>query len=164
MRDILINLEKSDTWKTHLTIAINFISSKDVDEEPVIHSKSDNIELMSCENANEVVNKLFEALLSRYQSGLEASMTGSDFIFDSAQLMYYECDKINFKRGGLYIGSPDWMKKNKATKNRKNEDHKYFQYAITVALNSGEIESHPERVSNITRFINKYKCNGINYW
>ena len=79
MRDILINLQKSDTWKIQLTIAINFISSKDVDEKRVIHSKSDDIELMSCDNANEVVNKLFEALLSRYQSGLGASTRGSDF-------------------------------------------------------------------------------------
>ena len=30
-------------WKTQLTIAINFISSKDTDKERVMHSKSDNI-------------------------------------------------------------------------------------------------------------------------
>ena len=29
-RDIIINLQKSDTWKIQLTIAINFIRSKDV--------------------------------------------------------------------------------------------------------------------------------------
>ena len=43
MRDIIINLRKSDTWKIQLTIAINFISSKDVDEERVIQSKGNNI-------------------------------------------------------------------------------------------------------------------------
>ena len=72
-----------------LTIAINFISSKDVDEERVMHSKSDNIELMLYDNANEVVNKVFESLLSRYQIDLETLMRGSDFIFDSVQLLYY---------------------------------------------------------------------------
>ena len=35
LRDIIINLQKSGTWKVQLTIAINFISSKDVDEERV---------------------------------------------------------------------------------------------------------------------------------
>ena len=30
-----------------------------------------------------------------------------------------------------------------------------------VALNYEEIELHPERVSNIKPFINKYNCNGI---
>ena len=31
-----------------------------------------------------------------------------------------------------------------------------------VALSYGEIQSHPERISNITPFINKYKWKGIN--
>ena len=43
LTDIIINLRKSDTEKIQLTIAFNFIFSKDVDEERVMHS-SDNIE------------------------------------------------------------------------------------------------------------------------
>ena len=39
--DIINNIKKSDMWKIQLTIAINFSSSKNNDEEPVIHSKSD---------------------------------------------------------------------------------------------------------------------------
>ena len=111
MRDIIINLQKSDTWKIQLTNAINFISSKDDYEERVMYSKSNNIEFMIHDNANEIVNELFESLLSRYQIGLEASMRGSDFIFDSVQLLYYKCHKINFKRGGSYIDSPNWREK-----------------------------------------------------
>ena len=42
-------------------------------------------------------------------------------------------------------------------------DEKCFQYAATVALNYEEIESHPERVSSIKPFMNKYNCEGINY-
>ena len=33
--------------------------------------------------------------------------------------------------------------------------------AVTVAINYGEIESHPERVSNIKRFMNKYNWKRI---
>ena len=55
LRDIIINLQKSDTWKIQLTIAINFISSKDDNEEYVIHLKNNNIEFMSYDNTNEVV-------------------------------------------------------------------------------------------------------------
>ena len=47
--------------------------------------------------------------------------------------------------------------------NPKNEDDKDFRYAVTFALNYGETESHPERVSNIKPFINKYNSKGINY-
>ena len=59
LRDMIINLQKSDTWKIQLWNAITFISSKDADEERVMHSKSDIIEIMSCDNAKKVVNELF---------------------------------------------------------------------------------------------------------
>ena len=122
MRDIIINLKKSDTWKIQLTIAINSISFKNVDEECVMHSKNGNIEFMSYDNVNENVNKVFESLLSRYQIGLKTSMRVIAFIFDSAQLLYYKCYKINFKRSGACIDSPDWIKKKKAIINLKKID------------------------------------------
>ena len=103
-----------------------------------MHSKSDNIEFMSY-NANEVVNKVFESLHSRYQIGLEASIKVCDFIFGSVQLLYHKCHKINFKRGSSYIDSPDWIKKKKATINPKNTDDNFFQHAVTVALNFGKL-------------------------
>ena len=48
----------------------------------------DNIKFASGNDANEVVNELFESLLSRYQDNLETLLRASDFIFDSVQLMY----------------------------------------------------------------------------
>ena len=80
-----------------------------------MHSTSGNIKFTSYNDANEVVNEVFESLRSRYQGNLETSMRGSDFIFDSVQLMYYKCHKVNFRRGDSYIDSPDWIKKKKAT-------------------------------------------------
>ena len=76
-------------------------------------------------------------------------MRGSDFIFDSVQLLYYKCHKVNFKRSGSYIDSPDWIKKKKATINAKKPDDKCFQYTANVALNYEEVKWNPQRVSNI---------------
>ena len=75
--------------------------------------KSDNIKLTSYNDANQVLDELFQSPRSRYQGNLETSMRGSDFIFDSVQLKYYKYHKVDFKRGGLYIDSPDWIKKKK---------------------------------------------------
>ena len=47
-----------------LTIAINFISSKDTEEVRVMHSNSDNIKLTSYNDTNEVVNELFNEVTS----------------------------------------------------------------------------------------------------
>ena len=46
LKDIINGLKKSDTWKIQLAIANNFISSIDIDEERVMHSKSYNTEVM----------------------------------------------------------------------------------------------------------------------
>ena len=81
MRDIIINLQKYDTWKIQLTIAINVISSRDVDEEREMHSKSDYTKFMIYDNAN-FVDELFQLTLSRYQIGLKISMRGSNFTLD----------------------------------------------------------------------------------
>ena len=104
--------------KFQLTIAINSNSSKDVDEEHVMHSKSDNKEFMSYDNANEVVKELFESLLSRYQIDLETSIRGSDFIFNLVQLLY-KCHKMNVKLGGSYVDSSDLIKKKKINNKSK---------------------------------------------
>ena len=37
-------------------------------------------------------------------------MRGSHFIYDSIQIKHYKCHKVNFKRCGSYIDSPDWIK------------------------------------------------------
>ena len=48
-------LRKSDARKIQLTIAINFISSKDTSAEHVMHSKSDDIETMVYDKTEEVI-------------------------------------------------------------------------------------------------------------
>ena len=46
-------------WKTQLTITTNFICSKDGNnEEQLIHSKSDNVEIMINDEAGKVIRNL----------------------------------------------------------------------------------------------------------
>ena len=94
----------------------NLASSKDNDEEHVMYLKSHKKEIMINGIADERIEKSFKfkqflVLLNRYWNDLETSMTGSDFIFDCINLLYYKCHKINASRGGSYTGSPDWIKK-----------------------------------------------------
>ena len=82
LKHVINDLQKSDTWKIQLSIGINFISSKDNNERRVMHSKSDNREIMSNDKTYEVIEELFQSLFSRYQIGLDTSMKGSGFAFD----------------------------------------------------------------------------------
>ena len=58
-------------------MTINFISSKDADEIRIMHTKSNNIEIMMGNETDEIVEDLFESLLRKYQEGLEEQMRGS---------------------------------------------------------------------------------------
>ena len=104
--------------KIQPTIATNFLSSKHNDEECIVHSKSDNTEIVGNDKEGELKEGLILSWLSRYQIGLETSMKDTDFIFDYCIfhiiahfiLLHYNKFKINFKRDGFYIDSPDWIK------------------------------------------------------
>ena len=62
LKDIINNLKKSDTCKIQLTIANNFFSSIDNGEERLMHSESDNIEIMISNEEDEVIKELFDSL------------------------------------------------------------------------------------------------------
>ena len=88
---------------------------------------------------------------------------GSNFVFESVDLLSYHIHKTNLKRGKSYIKSPEWILNKRATINPKNKDNKCFQYSITVALNHQNIESHPERISNIKPSIDENNREGIDF-
>ena len=128
--------ETSSEWKIQLTMAINFISSKDSDKTRTMHTKSNNVEIMIGSETNAIIMELFESFLQKYQEGLEQSMRGSEFVDDSVDILYYSLNKVSLSRGGSYIDSPKWVKNKRATINPQNKkDDRCFQYAVTVALN-----------------------------
>ena len=129
------------------TMAINFISSKDSDETRTMHTKSNNAEIMVGSETDEITKDLFESFLQKYQEGLEESMRGSEFVYNSVDVLYYNLNKVSLSRGGSYIDSPKWLKNKKATINPQNKkDDKCFQYALTVALNHEQIKNNPEKI------------------
>ena len=140
--------ETYSEWKIQLTMAINFISSKDSDENRTMHTKSNNVEIMIGSEIDEIIEVLFEFFLQKYQEGLDESMRGSEFVYDSVDVLYYNLNKESLSRDGSYIDSAKWLKNKKGTINLQNKkDDKCFQYALTVALNHEQIKGHPERLS-----------------
>ena len=65
-------------------------------------------EIMMGSETKDIISELFKSLLQNYQEGLQESMRGSEFIFDSADFLYYHLRKINLSRGRSYINSPKW--------------------------------------------------------
>ena len=80
--------------------------------------------------------------MQRYQEGLEESIKGNEFIFDSGNLLHYNLQKIvkSEKNRIIYIYIFSRMTKKKATINPKINDDNCLQYALIVALNVLNIE------------------------
>ena len=144
-------------------MTVNFVSSKNFDDICIMHAKRDNIYIMMGDETDEIIKGLFEYLLQRHQEGLEESMKGSEFVFDSVNLLEYKLNKIGVNRGGSYVDSHKWLKNKKATIKPKNNDDKCFQYALTIALNYQNIKKDPQRISKTRPFTDQYDWKEINF-
>ena len=129
-----------DTWEIQLTIAVKYISFKGNDQEHVMRSKSDSIEIMINDKADEAIEERFKSLQNRYKINLEKSMKGGEFIFDYVHVLYYKCHKINPIHGGSFMDSPNCIKKKKVTITPVSKDNECFQYTETVTLNHEELK------------------------
>ena len=66
---------------------------------------------------------------------------GSGFTHESVGLLYYHFQRIDIRRGGSYVVSPDWIASKKATINPKNEkDNECFKWSIIAGLNYNKIK------------------------
>ena len=76
-----------------------------------MHAKSHNVEIVMGNETDEIIEKLFESFLQKYRERLEEKMRKSEFIFESFALLHYNLHKISVNRGGSYVDSPDWKKR-----------------------------------------------------
>ena len=66
---------------------------------------------------------------------------GSDFVFESVDLLDYKLHRVRLRRGGSYMKSPEWLLHKRATINPNNEnDDKCLRWSIISALNYNEIK------------------------
>ena len=163
IKDMIDDYQSKGKWKIQITMRIIFISFIDKNKTQVMHTKSDNVEIMNGTDTSDAINKLINSFMKRYQEGLETKMKGSSYIFEGIDLLQYHLHKISLNRGSSYIDSPIWIKSKGVTINMKNKDNKCFQYAITLALNYENIGHHSERISKLKLFINDYNWKDIEF-
>ena len=124
---IIIEDDLSGEWKIQLTMQISFISSLDTGEIRTIDSKSDNVEITMGNEADDIIKELFESFKKRYQEGLETKMKGSQFVFESVDLLYYSLHKTSLNRGWSYKDSPKWLKNKRARIHQNNKDNCHIE-------------------------------------
>ena len=164
LRKLINHYKNEGEWKIQLIAEINFISLKPgSDGTRVMYTRSNNEEFVNGSYTDEVIKLLFEPFLQKHEVNSQEKMRGSDFEFDGVHFLYYDFNKTSINRGGPYIDSPKWFEDKKSTINPRNDDHKFFQYVVTLALNLNRINKHPQRISKIKPFIDQYNWKDIDF-
>ena len=164
LKDMIDDYKSKGEWKIQITMRVIFISFIDKNETQLMHTKSDNVEIMNGTDISDVIIELINSFMKRYQEGLETKMKGSRHIFERIDLLEYHLHKISLNRGSSYIDSPIWIKNRGVTINPKNpKNNNCFQYAITAVLNDQNIGHRPERISKLEPFINNYNWKDIEF-
>ena len=74
LKDMIDNYKARGEWKIQLSMRIIFVSFTDPNKTREMHTKSDNITIMSDIETEDAINELFNTFLRRYQGGLETKM------------------------------------------------------------------------------------------
>ena len=126
-------------WKIQINMHVNFISSRDTGETHIYYVWSDNVSIIQGEDTNAIIRENVKSFLHNYQQELKI-IKGSDFVFESVDLLDYKLHRVRLNRGGSYIKSPKWLENKKAVINPKNEnDDECLRWSIICALNYNEI-------------------------
>ena len=134
--------DNSNEWKIQINVHVNFVSSIDKGENRTISVWSNNEQIRLGNKTDDIIKRLINSFLNKYQKEEIILRKGSSFVFESVDLLSYHIHKTSLRRGDSYVKSSEWLINKRATINPKNKDDKCFQYSITVALNHQNIENH----------------------
>ena len=97
-------------WKIQLTMQNSCISTKSFEEISTIYTKSEPVEIFMGNNIEDVIDRLFNTLLQRFQNAQETSNErGRKFIPDSVEILYYHFQRIEIRRADSHKISPEWI-------------------------------------------------------
>ena len=95
----LINKKKNDRieCKIQLNMGVNFISTDVTGKTHIFYVLSDNEEIRLGNETPEIISRLIESFLTNYQKEEIILRNGTNFIFDSVDLLTVRIHKINLK-------------------------------------------------------------------
>ena len=95
-------------WKIQISIHVNFISSKDTGKTRTIYVWSDNVSIIRGGDTDNIIRETFSSVLRNCQEELK-TIKGSDFVFESVELMDYKLHRVLLRRDESYVKSPEWL-------------------------------------------------------
>ena len=101
---------ESNEWKIQINMNVNFVSPNDTEETRPIFVWSDNVEIRSGTETDDIVKGLLNCFLNNYQKEEEIILRNeSNFVFERVDLLSYHIHKTSLKRGQSYMKSSEWV-------------------------------------------------------
>ena len=90
---------------------VHFISSRDTGETLIYYAWSNNVSIMQGTDTYDIIREIFKSFLHNYQQELKI-IKGSDFVFESVDLLDYKLHRVRLKRVGSdkYIDTSEFNK------------------------------------------------------
>ena len=123
---------------------------------------SDGVMMKDGSNVD-VINELYASLGKNYEKESNR-LRRSNFIFSSVDLTYLQVTKINLKRVGTYVSTPERIFNKKAIINPNNFDDEFcFAWSIIISIHYDEIGIDHKRISKLKRFVNNYDWSDVSF-
>ncbi len=155
-------IRRGESWKVQLNLAALFRKVDGSDEYTTQMWSTPHV-IMEGTDIEELLDEMRVSLMRQYEKILN-TMEASDYVFVRVVEMTYHCHRVDLNRGGSYIELPDWVKNKKCCINPKNnDDNECFKWAVISALHHEDIGVHPERISKLKPYIDRYDWSGIDF-
>ena len=110
------------------------------------------------------IDEILSAIFAHIKTQVEnPKLPKSRFTLDHIMHLDIDFHKLVLTRGSSYIELPEWIAKKKAIINSKSNDEECFKWAVIAALHHEDIKWNPERVSNLSLYINQYNWQGLEF-
>ena len=110
------------------------------------------------------LDQIVDGMIAHMKFQIEnPALLNSRFAFDKVLHLDVNFYQLNLTRGRPYVQLPDYIANRKAVLNPQNDDSECFKWAIIAADRWTDIGSHPERISNLRKFVNNYDWSGLEF-
>ena len=103
------------------------------------------------------LDQIVDGMIANMKFQIEnPALLNNRFVFNEVLFLDVNFHQLNLTMGSSYFPLPDFIAKRKAVVNPQNGDEECFKWAIITADKWMDIDSHPERVSNLREFADNY--------
>ena len=110
------------------------------------------------------LDQIVDGMIAHMKFQIEnPTLLNSRFAFDKVLHLDVNFHQLNLTRGRSYVPLPDYIANRKAVINPRNDYSECFKWAIIAADRWADIGSHPQRISNLRKFVNNYDWSGLEF-